>query len=205
MRIRVPHSSPSSSSSYSSSLHDTTPPSSSASSAASSSTLPIPPSQLEDASKDEEKKKDQPNKFLFTLLAFLTAILYSNFNYYRTLEGGETEQWLHARLYKMAYWMVLSDIFFVVSILLSLHLEDGKWRKITILYSGVSMLLLFALDRGSTVQHHGAYVNPLFHSSFIHSFIHSLCKLPSSLSHFLLYVVTLVNCSIWPNKQVGPN
>lgn len=89
---------------------------------------------------------------------FLITTSLSSWCYLQTLEGGDTEQWLHSKLYGMAMWMVLSDVFWMTALLLALSMEGWKWRRGMLAYSFVSSLLLFAWDQGNTVQHHGAYV-----------------------------------------------
>lgn len=85
--------------------------------------------------------------------------------YYQTLEGGDTEQWLHQRLYRMAMWMVVADVIYVLCVMLALSME-GAWRKGMLAYNVVTSIFLFALDQGNTVQHHGAYAPIPLPSSF---------------------------------------
>lgn len=126
-----------------------------------------PPDARERGSRDDDDEEDAKSKWhehgsvtqnmpLLTPVLFLCSTTISAWCYYQTLEGGETEQWLHQKLYGMAMWMVLSDIFYLTSILLALSME-GKWRRGMLAYCVVSSILLFALDQGNTVQHHGAY------------------------------------------------
>lgn len=104
----------------------------------------------------------------FRLTIFLVTTTASAVCYYSTLEGGETEQWLHARLYGMAMWMLVSDVLFTLSIMIALSMV-GKWRRGALFYAVTSILCMFALDQGNTVQHHGAYVFFFSLASFLFS------------------------------------
>ena len=120
------------------------------------------------------------------LIIFLATVTASAISYYSTLEGGDTEQWLHARLYGMAMWMVISDVLFMLAIMVALSME-GKWRRGAIFYAVTSILCMFALDQGNTVQHHGAYVLPPL-LSFSDNF--PPLQIISLYSLILLFVVT---------------
>jgi hypothetical protein len=123
----------------------------------------IPEPEEEEREPDREEFYDKEYKqavskqpTLITPLFFLVSTTIYMICYYQTLEGGDTEQWLHTRLYRMAMWMVTSDVIFVLSIMLALSME-GAWRKGMIAYCLLSSVCLFALDQGNTVQNHGAY------------------------------------------------
>jgi len=163
----------------------------------SSTSLSIPPSSATSTSdEDEEDLKKYhnnntspiPNPLsstsppLYRLTIFLVVITSSALCYWSTLEGGDTEQWLHARLYGMAMWMVISDVLFTLAIMTALSLDGARWRRVSknkvthnhnhdnltiifitlnqgaVVYAITNILCMFALDQGNTVQHHGAYV-----------------------------------------------
>lgn len=57
---------------------------------------------------DEEDDKNEKieasfSAFLYTLLSFVICTTAAAVSYYSTLEGGETEQWLHARVFFLLF------------------------------------------------------------------------------------------------------
>ncbi len=95
----------------------------------------------------------------FVLLVNLIFVCGGSIAYVLSLEAFHDVDMLHQKLAYLSYLMLFSILCFMAAFCITLFSNklDTRLKWISLLSIGGFILVLFSLDRGTTLTHHGAY------------------------------------------------